>query len=85
MDPGRSTILMVFANVIPLMLIIGGIFFAAWKIWRGGSTGKKLSADETRLIQEIHNGLMRMEERIEALETLLLDRAQKEKAGHKTE
>ncbi len=30
-------------------------------------------ADETRLIQEIHQGLVKMESRIESLETLLLD------------
>lgn len=31
--------------------------------------------EETRLIQEIYHGLSRMEQRVEALETLLLDRA----------
>jgi phage shock protein B len=30
-------------------------------------------ADETRIIQEIHHGLTRMDKRIEALETLVLD------------
>jgi len=76
-------VIMVFA--IPLAAIIGGIFLAALKIWRGGSAGKKSSAEETRLIQEIHNGLMRMEERIEALETILLDRTERQSAGRKTE
>ena len=31
-------------------------------------------AEDTRMIQEIHQGLSRMEERIEALETILFDR-----------
>lgn len=30
--------------------------------------------DDTLMIQEIHRGLQRMEERVEALETLLMDR-----------
>lgn len=33
--------------------------------------------DDTLMIQEIHRGLQRMEERVEALETLLMDRVQR--------
>ena len=36
-------------------------------------TGEQLSTDETRMIQELHQGSSRMEERIEALETIILD------------
>ena len=36
-------------------------------------TGEQLSTDETRMIQELHQGAYRMEERIEALETIILD------------
>ncbi len=36
-------------------------------------TGEQLSTDETRLIQQLHYGFGRMEERIEALETIILD------------
>ena len=35
--------------------------------------------NETQLIQELHEGLLKMEERIESLETILLDRDRKEK------
>ncbi len=40
-------------------------------------SGKMAQSDEEdiRIIQEIHQGLERMEKRIEALETILLDRA----------
>ena len=31
--------------------------------------------DETRIIQEIHQGLSRMDERVEALETILIERS----------
>jgi len=40
-------------------------------------TGEQLSTDETRMIQELHQGSFRMEERIEALETIILDRERK--------
>lgn len=42
---------------------------------RGGGSKRsgKTEAEETRLIQEIHRGLVRMERRVESLETLLLD------------
>jgi TM2 domain-containing membrane protein YozV len=40
-------------------------------------TGEQLSTDETRMIQELHLGSSRMEERIEALETIILDRERK--------
>jgi len=76
-------VFMVFA--IPLAAIIGGIFIVALKVLKGSSSGKEMSADETRLIQEIYNGLTRMEDRIEALETILLDRTEKGSAGPKSE
>jgi phage shock protein B len=50
----------------------------------GGSIrqGEPLNADETRLIQELHQGMARMEKRVEALETILMDReAHHEKEG----
>ncbi len=68
------TILMIFA--IPLAAVIGGIFLAALKILKGDGTGRGGQSDleETRLIQELHRGLRRMEERVDALETLLMEK-----------
>jgi len=43
-------------------------------------TGEQLSTDETRMIQELHHGAFRMEERIEALETIILDSERKNRA-----
>lgn len=42
---------------------------------RQSSSGKKQhsSQDETMLIQEIYRGLEKMEQRVEALETILMD------------
>ena len=36
--------------------------------------------EETRMIQEIYKGLSLMKERLEALETLILDRDRKDRA-----
>lgn len=35
------------------------------------------TGDEVQIIQEIHEGLVRMEKRIEAVETIILDRSEK--------
>ena len=39
--------------------------------------GSKMSVDDIRTIQELHKGFEKLNERIEALETILLDRARK--------
>ncbi len=59
-----------------LGLIIIGIIRAAKT---GGISGKdrEAHAEETKMIQDIFNGLSRMEERVEALETILIERQKK--------
>ncbi len=54
-------------------LIIIGIIRAAKT---GGISGKDKTAhaEETKMIQDIFNGLSKMEERVEALETILIER-----------
>lgn len=78
-NPGVLLIFMLFA--IPLVAIIGGCFIAALKVLKGdgGRAGRRgssddLPADEAVLIQEMHRSLTRMDKRIEALETILLER-----------
>ena len=71
----------VFGSIITFFIIIFGFILAMKKVQIGGSirdSGGSLSK-ETRLIQEIHQGLTRMEERVEALEMILLDREKKER------
>ncbi len=64
------------ALLIPIIAIAGGIFLGALRIWKGdgGSRRQTGNAEEARLIQDIYHGLLKMEERVEALETLLLER-----------
>lgn len=70
---------MIFA--IPLAAIIGGVFLVALKILKGDGSRRSGEADveETRLIQELHRGLTRLEERVESLETLLLEKSKDRK------
>ena len=64
-------------------LVLG--LLAALRFLAGGQ--RKLRRDpeqlnETVMIQEIHAGLSRMEDRVEALETILFDRAAPSPSGH---
>lgn len=61
--------------VIILPLVLG-----AWVVVKLVSGGKdrKASEEESQIIQELYHGLGRMEQRVEALETLLLERERKE-------
>jgi len=64
------------ALMIPLVAVTGGILLAALRIWKGDSArgANRANAEEAHLIQDIYHGLLKMEERVEALETLLLER-----------
>jgi phage shock protein B len=78
-DTGKLTILLIFG--LPIVAVIGGVFLEALKIITGNKKNrdaKKWSPDETAVIQQIHQGLQRMEQRIEAVETIVLDKAAKE-------
>lgn len=62
--------------------VIATAFLIGLKIMRGGSSssqGRKAMEEETRIIQEIYRGLNRMEERVEALETIIINRERKER------
>ncbi len=69
------TVISLAALAIPILVILGVIFLIALKILKGKSSGggQQNSVEETQLIQDIHHGLQRMEQRIEALETILLE------------
>ena len=62
------------------LAIIGSTILMAINIIKGGFSGKgqKIQNEEARRIQEIYQGLSRMEERVESLETIILDRERKD-------
>jgi phage shock protein B len=62
----------VFGSIVFALAIIPGTILLAIKFFRGGQSTAD-HAEEAKMIQEIYKGLSRMEERVEALETILLD------------
>ena len=56
--------------VLPVMLVL--------RLVRGSARTPAQDAEETRLIQEIHHGLERMEQRLEAIETIVFDDVRRE-------
>ncbi|OQY51383.1 MAG: phage-shock protein [Desulfobacteraceae bacterium 4572_89] len=63
--------------IVTLGLIIIGIIRSA-KTGGISKKEKQVHADETKMIQDIFKGLSKMEERIEVLETILIERQRKE-------
>jgi phage shock protein B len=62
----------VFGSILLALAIIPGAIILAIKFFRGGQSAGD-QAEEAKMIQEIYSALSRMEERVEALETILLD------------
>ena len=74
MDPAVPIILVSCLGLALIIFSVGITFLFVSKAFRGGGRkSKSQEAQETKIIQEIHHGLMKMEDRIEALETLFLD------------
>jgi phage shock protein B len=78
MSAGTLAVLLIFGSIFAA--IVGGIFLKALKVWKGISPeqNQERQAEETKLIQELYRGFAKLEERVEALETILLDRRRKE-------
>lgn len=70
-------------DLVPIVAIVFGslvtiFFITAWAVVRLISGGRRKRGpeeqEESRTIQELYQGLLRMEKRVEALETLLIER-----------
>jgi phage shock protein B len=70
----------VFGCIIIALAIVPVTILYAIKIIKGGLSDNRggLADQEAKMIQEIYHGLNRMEERVEALETLLLEKEKKD-------
>jgi phage shock protein B len=67
--------------VIPVVLAcLFLVFLLVRKAGNGGAAPRVRNADDTKLIQEIHKGLLKMEQRIEALETIVLESGERSEA-----
>ncbi len=71
----------IFGSIVLIPAVIGGTILMSIKLLKGG-TSRKDQAEDSKIIQEIYQGLSRMEERVESLETILLDQ---DKKDHKNE
>ncbi|NNG08240.1 MAG: phage-shock protein [Desulfobacteraceae bacterium] len=74
-------LVIIFGCSVLALAIIGGTILMAIKILKGGlsRTGQKAQAEEAKMVQEIYDGLSRMEQRVESLETIILDRKGKDR------
>ena len=57
-----------------VVLVLGIICFTIVKSTKGGQKARQMRTDEARVVQEIFDGLTRMEQRVETLETLLVEK-----------
>ncbi len=65
----------VFGSIVACLAVICGTILITVKARRGGLSRKsrQIETDEIKMIQEIYEGLLKMEKRVESLETILLD------------
>jgi len=80
------TTIQLFAMLTSAFVVLGFLFclaLIAWRLMKGAAprSAEKLDADESRMMQEIYQGLFGLEERVEALETILLAGSRKRAAG----
>ena len=70
----------IFGGIILALTIIGSTILMAIKIRKDGGSRKsrQIETNETRMIQEIHQSLSKMEKRVESLETIILERERKD-------
>jgi phage shock protein B len=68
-------LMIIFGSLVLILGTICGTILFAIKIRHGGLSHRSREAqgEETRMIQEIYQGLSRMEARVEALETILME------------
>ena len=71
----------VFGGIVLALAIVGSTILMAIKIIKGGVSreGQKSQAEEAKMIQEIYEGLSKMEQRIDSLETIILDSKREDK------
>ena len=71
----------VFGGAVLCFAIVAGTILMWLRMRQGGlsAKGRKDQADEARLIQELYQGLLDMEKRVESLETILMEHQGKER------
>uniref|UniRef100_I2Q742 Phage shock protein B n=1 Tax=Desulfovibrio sp. U5L TaxID=596152 RepID=I2Q742_9BACT len=71
---GLLTALVMAGATVVGLVILGTIFLLGVRLLRPGAAKPRgADAEEAQLLQEIHRSLSRLEERVETLETLVLE------------
>ena len=75
MMQGVLVVAIIFGGLVLGLAIVGSTILMGIKMFRGDASrrSQRLQAEEARMIQEIYQGLSRMEKRVEALETIILE------------
>jgi hypothetical protein len=68
----------VFGSFVLIPAVIGGTILMSIKLLKGGASRKDYAQD-SKIFQEIYQGLSVMEERVDALETILLGQDKKDR------
>jgi len=78
LNAGTLAVLLIFGT--PFVAVVGGIVIKALKVVTGSPArgNAHLQAEEAELMQKLYQGMSRLENRVEALETLLLERDRRE-------
>ena len=71
----------VFSCIVLGIAIIAGTILMGMRMRQGGlwAKSRKDQAEEARLIQELYQGFLDMEKRVESLETILMDDHRKDR------
>jgi phage shock protein B len=71
---------MVFAFILAITALSGGILIGIIKTLKGssGKRGSEQQSEQARIIQELYQSLRSMEKRVDSLETILLDKHRKD-------
>ena len=74
MVPLAPLLLTGFLALLIFLMLLGGFVLAALKtIFGGRKRNPQLDADEARLMQELNHSFQKLEERVESLETIMLE------------
>jgi len=70
----------IFGGIVLSLAVIGGTILMIVKLRQGGFSRRHRQSqmEEAQMIQDIYRGLSKMEARLDALETILMDRPGKE-------
>lgn len=68
----EGALVLILAGIAAIVIALGIKLFK-------GSGARDTKAEDARLVQEIYQGLTRLEKRIETLETILFDRRQEDR------